>query len=150
MEQKRKIIPPVYLLLALIAMTGFYFFLPIYQYLYLPYTLSGIFLIVAGGGMGAIAVGAFKNAGTPVVPFTKSSAVVTTGFYKYTRNPMYLGMVIGLLGAALLFGVIGSLIPIPVFVLIIRLNFIRGEERFMEHLFGQEYLNYKSRVRRWI
>ena len=63
---------------------------------------------------------------------------------------MYMGMFLMLLGVAFLMGGIGALLPLPLFVLIIRNNFVLGEERFLEAAFGQHYLDYKSEVRRWI
>jgi len=59
-------------------------------------------------------------------------APVTNGVYRFTRNPMYLGMALILVGAALLFGTLTTLLPIPMFLWIIQGNFIRGEERFLE------------------
>ncbi|MCH7779688.1 MAG: isoprenylcysteine carboxylmethyltransferase family protein [Acidobacteria bacterium] len=88
--------------------------------------------------------------GTPLKPFEESTVVVTTGMFRFTRNPMYLGMVVGLLGAAIFLGSLVSLLPVPAFIAIIHFQFIVREERFMEELFGAEYLAYKRKVRRWI
>ncbi len=151
MEQKRKIVPPVHLLLTLAAMAGFHYLLPVAQFTYEPYTkYAGIAVIVLGISITAVAAGAFWKAGTPVVPFEKSTALVTGGLFRYTRNPMYLGMIVLLLGAGLIFGSVGSLFPIPLFAWIIITNFIRGEENFLQEIFGDEYLKYKSKVRRWL
>jgi len=150
MERKRKIIPPVYLLLSLLAMTALSYFLPIARFIQPPYSYAGAVLLVIGLAIAATAAGSFKRAGTPVVPFEPSTALVTGGLYRITRNPMYLGMVLGLLGAAVLFGTVGALLPIPVFAWIIHTRFIVGEERFLEDIFGSSYLSYKKSVRRWI
>lgn len=150
MEQKRKIIPPVYLLLTLMTMAGLHFLLPIAHIITPPYSYTGVVLAVLGIAIAAVAANAFHKAGTPVIPFEPSTALVTEGFYKYTRNPMYLGMVMLLIGAAILFGTLGPWIPIPFFVWIIQANFIRGEERFLESIFGGRYLEYKQKVRRWL
>ena len=91
----------------------------------------------------------FKQAGTGLEPFDAATVLVTTGFYRVTRNPMYLGMFLMLLGVAFLMGSIGALLPVSIFILIIRNNFVLGEERFMQATFGQQYLQYKSEVRRW-
>lgn len=150
-EQKRKIVPPVYLLLTLAAMAGFHYQLPIAQFGFEPYTTyAGIVTIALGVSITVAAAGAFWRAGTPVVPFEKSTALVTGGLFRYTRNPMYLGMILLLLGAGLIFGSVGSLLPIPLFAWIIVSNFIRGEENFLQELFGEEYRAYKSKVRRWL
>jgi protein-S-isoprenylcysteine O-methyltransferase Ste14 len=100
--------------------------------------------------LGGHAFRGFSKAGTPVVPFERSTALVTDGSYRLTRNPMYVGMVMILAGIALLLGTVGPWLPIPLFVWVMRSSFIIREERFLEELFGQQYLAYKSRVRRWL
>jgi len=100
--------------------------------------------------MSAISAGAFRKAGTGIRPFEEATSLVTTGFYRFTRNPMYLGMFLMLIGVAILLGSIGAVFPAIVFIMIIRNNFVLGEEQFMEASFGQQYLDYKARVRRWL
>ena len=85
-----------------------------------------------------------------MLPFERSTALVTTGLYRITRNPMYLGMLLILAGVALLSGSASTLLPIPVFAWAIQRNFIIGEERFLEQIFGAQYLDYKRQVRRWL
>jgi protein-S-isoprenylcysteine O-methyltransferase Ste14 len=150
MEHKRKIIPPVWLLITLVVMTGLHFILPIKRIIPAPWSYLGAGLIVLGIAMAASGSVLFKRAGTPVIPFEPSTALVTNGLYRFTRNPMYLGLVVSLIGAAVLFGTLSPFIPIPIFIWIIRTQFIRAEERFLEEIFGAEYLAYKSRVRRWL
>jgi protein-S-isoprenylcysteine O-methyltransferase Ste14 len=150
MEQKRKIIPPVYFLLSLLAMTALHFWLPIARIVPVPWSYGGGILLILGIALAAIASGLFKRAGTPVIPFEPSTALVTSGPYRFTRNPMYLGLVLILVGAATLFGTLGAFLPIPVFVWIIQTRFIVGEEHFLEEIFGEQYLAYKGRVRRWL
>lgn len=149
MEQKRRIIPPLWLLLALLSMAALDYFLPIARILSPPWSFLGILLLAIGVGIAGHSALTFNKVGTPVVPFEPSTALVTGGMYRITRNPMYLGMVIALLGAAMLFGSVSAFLPIPIFVWIIK-GFIEGEERFLEEIFGQEYVLYKSRVRRWL
>lgn len=150
MEQPRKIVPPVYLLLALIAMVALHLLAPLATLVSPPYTYIGLAPIAAGVALGAAAVRAFSKARTPVVPFERSTVLITEGSYRYTRNPMYLGLVLILVGTWLLLGTLSALLPIVPFVWIIQVNFIRGEERFLEEIFGARYLEYKRRVRRWI
>jgi protein-S-isoprenylcysteine O-methyltransferase Ste14 len=150
MEQKRKIVPPIYLLFTLIVMTGLHFWLPIARIIGPPYSYAGAVLIVLGIAISATAAGAFARAGTPVIPFEPSTTLVTGGLFRITRNPMYLGMIIALLGAAVVFGTASPFLPIPIFVWIIQTRFIEGEERFLEEIFGAQYLEYKGRVRRWL
>ena len=149
MEKKRKIIPPVYLLLTLILMLLLQLYFPVYQYSHPPIAYFGIILILFGITMAAISAGVFRLAGTGIEPFDEATTLVTSGFYRFTRNPMYMGMFLMLLGVAFLMGGIGALLPLPVFIMVIRNNFVLGEERFLEAAFGQHYLDYKSEVRRW-
>jgi protein-S-isoprenylcysteine O-methyltransferase Ste14 len=115
-----------------------------------PWAYAGAPLVAAGIVIAAIGVFSFKRAGTAVIPFEPSTALVTGGLYRFTRNPMYVGMVSVLIGTGLIFGTMGSWLPIPVFIWIIRNNFILGEERFLEQIFGRQYTDYKSKVRRWL
>ena len=150
MEQKRKLIPPVYFFLTLVLMAALHWTLPLAHIISLPWSRIGIVLIAVGSVLGGHAFRGFGKAGTPVIPFERSTALVTTGSYRVSRNPMYLGMVVILTGVALLFGTLSPWLPIPAFALFIQANFITGEERFLEEIFGQQYLAYKRRVRRWL
>jgi len=149
-EKKRKIVPVVYLLTSLILIAFVQLFLPLYQYVQPPLSYAGIIVVFAGIGLSAISAGMFVKADTGLIPFEEATALVTDGIFRFTRNPMYVGMFLMVFGAAFLMGSVGALIPWLMFVLIIRFNFVTGEERFMEATFGQQYLDYKSRVRRWI
>jgi len=75
---------------------------------------------------------------------------VTSGVYRYTRNPMYLGMALVLLGCAVTVGAASALVVPVLFMVIIELRFIRPEEHMLQGLFPQEYPAYCTRVRRWI
>ena len=125
-------------------------FLPIYRFVEPPLAFAGIVVILLGIIMMAISAGVFLKVDTGLVPFDEAKVLVTTGFYRFTRNPMYLGMFLILIGLAFMFGSVSVLLPLPVFFLIIRNNFVLGEERFCEAAFGQQFLDYRSRVRRWI
>ena len=124
--------------------------LPLYQYVQPPLAYAGIIIVFLGIVLSAISANMFVKADTGLLPFEEATALVTGGIFRITRNPMYLGMFLMVFGAAFLMGSIGALIPLLVFMLIIRYNFVAGEERFMEAAFGQQYLDYKSKVRRWI
>lgn len=94
MERKRRIVPPIYLLFTLLVMTALHFAFPIARIIPEPYSYLGVALIALGLAVGGNAFRAFLRAGTPVVPFERSTALVTGGAYRITRNPMYLGMVL--------------------------------------------------------
>jgi len=149
-ERKRKIVPPVYLLIALVLMWLLQRYVPVYQYIQAPWVYAGIILVFFGIVMAAVSAGMFVKADTGLEPFEEATTLVTGGFYRYTRNPMYMGMFLILFGVAVLLGSVGALLPLVLFIIIIRYNFVAGEERFMQAAFGQQYLDYKAAVRRWI
>ncbi len=110
----------------------------------------GAILIVAGIGSVLWAHQLFEDVGTTIKPFHRSAALVTGGPFRFSRNPMYLGMVIVLVGVGL---VLRSLLPwvvIPVFVWIIQRRFIVAEEHSLERDFGEIYRDYRESVRRWL
>ena len=125
-------------------------FIPVYQFVGPPLAYVGIVAIFFGIIIAAISARVFSKVDTGIVPFDEARVLVTSGFYRFTRNPMYIGMFLVLLGAGYMLGNVSAFFPIPVFFLIIRNNFVLGEERFCEAAFGQQYLDYKMKVRRWI
>jgi protein-S-isoprenylcysteine O-methyltransferase Ste14 len=150
MEQKRRFPPPVYLVLTLIVMTLLNFHLPLVRLWKPPVSYAGLILIVIGTVMTGYSARLFAVAGTPLIPFERTTTLITYGLYRFTRNPMYLGLMLIVLGVAILQGSLAAFLPLPVFAWILQTRFVRGEERFLESLFGAEYLDYKSTVRRWI
>jgi protein-S-isoprenylcysteine O-methyltransferase Ste14 len=149
-KEQRKLVPPVYMLLALLAMVVLHYVMPLARIVETPYSYLGLVPLAVGIVICAAAARMFDRAGTPIRPFERSTVLVTGGLYRYTRNPMYLGLTLILLGVWLMLGTAGALLPIAVFIWIIQEGFIRGEERFLDTIFGEEYRGYKSRVRRWI
>jgi protein-S-isoprenylcysteine O-methyltransferase Ste14 len=88
--------------------------------------------------------------GTNVQPSQPSTSLVSTGLYRISRNPMYLGMALLYAGLALLLESIVALILLPVVLVIIQTQVIVREERYLEARFGDDYVAYKGRVRRWL
>lgn len=150
MNHSTKIIPPVYFLVTVVTMAVFNYFAPIKNILHPPVTYSGAIFIVIGLIITTWSAVLFGKAGTAIKPFEESTHMVTQGMYQLTRNPMYLGMVVFLIGVALLFGTLTPFILIPIFILLIQTIFINNEEIVMEKTFGNEYREYKERVRRWL
>jgi len=83
-------------------------------------------------------------------PHTPTTSVVSTGVYRFTRNPIYLGYFCMTLGLPLIFGNVWALVAAPVQVLLFNRFIITREESYLSGKFGQDYLDYKSKVRRWI
>ena len=147
---KGRILPPVYFLLALIAMVALHYVVPIAQLIHSPFRYTGIVLVVSAIALVLWAAVLFQRAGTTIKPFQKSSALITRGPYRITRNPMYVGMVGALLGIAVLLGSVAPFLVVPAFAALIQSKFIRAEEAALERTFGSVFLDYKSKVRRWL
>lgn len=147
---KRLIYPPVWLLLGLISVFSLNEMYPVVRFTSLLFQVVGGVVIVVGLLLLVTANGLFVRAGTEVIPFREVSALVTTGIYRLTRNPMYLGMAAVLLGCALTVGVVSALLVPVAFVVIIELRFVRPEEQMLRQLFPEEYAAYCQRVRRWL
>jgi protein-S-isoprenylcysteine O-methyltransferase Ste14 len=146
----KKPLPPVYFLLALVLMAVLHYALPIYQFWAFPTSLLGIVPLVLGIALNVTADQAFKKHNTTVKPFEQSSALVTEFPFSVSRNPMYLGVTLMLLGVALLLGSASSLVPALVFPYLMSRMFIRKEERMLTETFPADWQRYRSTVRRWI
>lgn len=143
-------LPPAYFLLSIVAMAALHLLVPLVRWLPVPWNVAGVLPLAAGIALAVWADGLFKRHGTAVHPYAAASDLVTEGPFKLTRNPMYLGLVLALLGIAMLLGTVTPLAVIPVFVVIISRLFIRYEEGALEQTFGAAYVDYRSKVRRWI
>ncbi len=100
--------------------------------------------------LGFTALGAMRRARTSVNPSRPTTALLTAGPYRLTRNPMYLAMVIQYVGLALLFNALWAIVLLPLALVIIHFTVIKREERYLEQKFGEDYRAYKARVRRWL
>jgi len=109
-------------------------------------------LLGVGALVSLVGVVAFKSAKTSVNPIKPdgNSKLVTSGIYRISRNPMYLGFLIALIGIAVYLTNLFSLLLCGVFVMYMNRFQIRPEERALKSLFGKEYINYKIRTRRWL
>jgi protein-S-isoprenylcysteine O-methyltransferase Ste14 len=146
----RRIVPPLYLLAALLAMIVLDHYVPTVRFRMSVLMGLGTALILGGVALAAWGATTFRRAGTPVRPFEEATTLVTTGPFRWTRNPMYLGMLLVLGGAWIALGSLTPALLLPVFFLIIRTWFIRHEEAAMAERFGEEFNDYCRRVRRWI
>jgi protein-S-isoprenylcysteine O-methyltransferase Ste14 len=92
----------------------------------------------------------FKRAGTAVIPFKPSTALVVDGPYRYSRNPIYLGMAALYVGLAVLLGLMWALLLLPLVIVAVDRLIIAREEPYLQRKFGPDYVEYKRSVRRWI
>lgn len=111
--------------------------------------LTGAALVIGGIALNVTADRGFHRSRTPVRPGARATTLVTDGVYAHTRNPMYLGMVLILVGAALALAAPWALVVPPLFTLWVD-RLIRWEERRLDAAFGEAYGAYRRRVRRWL
>lgn len=111
-----------------------------------------ILLVVAGAAVAASGVHAFKKAQTTVNPMTpeKSSSLVRNGIYRVTRNPMYLGFLFTVIAFGFYLQNLLAFIWCPAFILYMNAFQIKPEETMLADIFGDEFTNFKTQVRRWI
>jgi protein-S-isoprenylcysteine O-methyltransferase Ste14 len=116
----------------------------------LPWNLAGALLVIAGVAIAFAGEAQFNRAGTSVKPFARAAVLVTDGLFRFSRNPMYLGMLAVLAGVAVLEGSIVALAVALLFAWRVQRTFILPEEWRLESQFQNEYRLYRRRVRRWI
>lgn len=112
--------------------------------------LLGVALVIAGAVMMLWGIATFWRARTTILPFEPASALVRHGPYRFTRNPMYVGMTVAYVGAAFAMNVAWPFVVLPVAIWVIQRYVIRPEEEYLERTFGADYAEFRARVRRWI
>ena len=125
-------------------------FLPVLVLPKIPSRVAALLCIAVGVTIAAWSVGLFRREHTSFVPIKPTTTLVIYGPYRFTRNPMYLGLVCVYLGIALWFGIFWALILLPAVMALIQRYVIIREEQYLERKFGGAYLKYKADVRRWI
>ena len=146
-------IPPVAVLLLMAGLMGLgAWALPSLTFVLPGRAFAAGGLVAAGIVVTLLGVVSFRRARTTVNPMMPESAstLVIAGIYRWTRNPMYLGMLLILSGLACFLSNALAAALLPVFVLYMTRFQIRPEERALEVRFGPDFVAYKKRVRRWI
>jgi protein-S-isoprenylcysteine O-methyltransferase Ste14 len=115
-----------------------------------PSTLAGVAPVLAGFALNLAADQAFKRQRTTVKPFEVPTSLVTDGVFTLSRNPMYLGMVLFLFGLAMLLGALSPFAVVIGFAVLLHYWFVVVEEQMLAERFGEAWLNYRQKVRRWI
>jgi protein-S-isoprenylcysteine O-methyltransferase Ste14 len=143
--------PPIALLLAFVAGLALDWLHPLpFVPTGLPHAWVGAGVFVLGLALVVWAIRTFKAAGTPVQGYKPTSAIVDRGPYRFTRNPIYGGMFVGLAGLAVAFDTLWLLVALVAFFAIIRFGVVAREEAYLDRKFGDAYRDYKARVRRWL
>jgi protein-S-isoprenylcysteine O-methyltransferase Ste14 len=146
-------IPPVVLTLAFgVAMWLLARFAPTFTFDFQGNGWIALVLVAAGVFVIAQGIAEFNRASTTVNPTQpeSSSTVVSSGIYRWSRNPMYAGFLLILAGWAVQLASIAAVLLLPVFVLYMNRYQIQPEERVLTGKFGAQYLAYRQRVRRWL
>ena len=143
-----KLPPPLYFLLAFAAGLLLQFLFPLHvipaPWHLLGWVLAPFFLLPLW------ALVTLKRAQTTASVFKKPSTLVTTGPYKMTRHPMYLSLVALYLALCVTFDLVWAAAALPLAIVLVDVTVIRREEVFLQQLFGEQYAQYTSKVRRWI
>ncbi len=144
------LLPPVLVALLLIAMVMVAVLAPAPAILPPPFHFFGVLVLLAGVGLIFAGSLAIRAAGTEINTFRRPRSLVTNSVFAYSRNPIYLGFAVLLLGAAILLNAVATLVFVALFFLVANAWYIPFEEKAAEEVFGDAYRAYRDRVRRWI
>lgn len=120
---------------------------------FLPRPLArvlGLSAIAGGASILFSGLRAMRREGTNVDPYKPATAIVTGGPYRYTRNPLYVGLTLIYTGITALANALPAVLLLPAVLTVMRRGVIEREEAYLERKFGDEYLQYKNRTRRWL
>lgn len=143
--------PPLILLLTLIGMYCLADVWPLYTFEFMGRQHAALLFCFLGALLGLAAVVSFSRAQTTIDPRdpSKTSVLVTTGIYRFSRNPMYLGLLCFLCAAFIYFAALSALLMLVFFVVYMNLFQIAAEEAVLQAMFGERYEDYCRHVRRW-
>lgn len=146
----KKIIPPYLFLCCIAIMVALRNLVLIQEIIPNPFNYLGIVFIILGIALTIVVRKGLEKNKTEIHTFKKPSKLITTGLFKLSRNPIYLGFAISLFGVWILLGTIIPLVGCLLFIAITNYYYIPFEEKIMEDVFGSGYRDYKSKVRKWI
>jgi protein-S-isoprenylcysteine O-methyltransferase Ste14 len=110
----------------------------------------GLPLIGSGLVVGAAAIGTLRRAGTNVNPNAPTTALVTNGPFRFSRNPIYLAFTLLYGGITVVANALWAVLPLPIILAVMQRGVIEREERYLDRTFGTAYRQYQARVRRWL
>lgn len=146
----RNMLPPRLFVGAIVLMLVAHLLVPVRALLAFPWSMTGLLPMLAGLYLNIAADRQFKEAQTTVKPFEESTRLMTDGVFAFSRNPMYLGMALALIGLALLLGSLTPWFIALLFVVVVDRRFIVMEEKMLAASFGDQFEGYRQSVRRWI
>lgn len=146
----KRLLPPILMLLCFVGMLVLHRLLPVRELIPPPANLSGLAFILAGLSLAIAGRLTFARAGTEIYTFREPGRLVTGGVFRVSRNPMYLGMLLLLIGAAILLGSLTPFLAALAFAIVADRWYIRYEEAAMAAKFGEDYRAYQRRTRRWL
>lgn len=149
-SHNHRVVPPVYVLISILAIVLIHFVLPGPVIIPKPWNLLGILPLALGLAAPVLAVMAFRRAGTSPEPFHEPAEMVTGGIYGISRNPIYAGFLLVLIGLVVLLRSLFPLVVLVGYVVLIERNVIRFEENLLAQKFGPRWVAYKQRTRRWL
>jgi protein-S-isoprenylcysteine O-methyltransferase Ste14 len=144
------LLPPFAVLICAALMAVLHWQLPLMELVPRPFNWIGLALVAAGMAVANWHARLFRRIGTNINTFGEPGTLTTQGLFRRTRNPMYLGMFVALLGAAWTLGTLSPFAGPLAFFLLASLWYIPLEERAMSAKFGSEYAKYRQGVRRWL
>jgi protein-S-isoprenylcysteine O-methyltransferase Ste14 len=112
--------------------------------------IAGMVALVLGVALATWGSIVFRIAMTPIIPMFPATTLVTDGPYRFTRNPMYVGMTVGYVGLAVTLNTVWPLILLPLVLYLLIRFVVRREEAHLTEKFGEAYEAYRRRVRRWV
>jgi protein-S-isoprenylcysteine O-methyltransferase Ste14 len=142
--------PPIHVYILAGVMVVLHWLMPFAVLIPSPWNWTGIILIMAGLGIAGRHARLFFDLGTNIYTFGEPGQMTTKALYARTRNPMYLGMLIALIGLAVVLGTLSPFIGPLVFFALANFWYIPWEERAMAQKFGEAYAEYRRTVRRWL
>ncbi len=147
---RKIILPPILLLSCLIGMIGLHQYYETTPIITGALKNIGYLFIALGIALPVWGAQIFKRVETNIIPYKSPDKIVTEGPFRFSRNPMYLGMVLVLTGTTALLGILEGLYFVIFFFIVANWWYIPFEEMKMEKVFGDQFIDYKKRVRRWL
>lgn len=142
--------PPLFYLSALIVSSVLHWFYPLPIFASMMPRLLGLPLVIAGLSIIATGRRLMESHGTNIRPTKPTTAIIQTGIYRYSRNPLYLSLTLTYCGLALLINTWWAFLFLPLVLLPMHFFVVLREERYLENKFGDAYREYRARVRRYL